>query len=297
MKQAEIIKWGRWRIAWASPASLEAVNKLLRGGEIDGVGLSAHHGYTGDPALLNELTGFAGVVVTEAGSLDVQAIPRLNELRFITLGGTRSRGFDFSEFRSLADLRIGWHPRDCLPDGESALESLYLKGYNPKQKDLKDLPELPNLTSLELVQAGVVNLDGVERLRKLRELDVSYCKALVTLAALVKTPVERVHLEACGRIVDIPVLSRCPGLKSIRMSSCGNLQSLDFLKASTTIEEFRFVKMDVADGDMSPLLSLKSVGFIDKRGYSHTSEQVSAIIAKRIADSDCPRERGQAATA
>lgn len=292
MKQPEIIKWGRWRIAWASSANLDAVAKLLRGGEIDGVGLSPHHGYTGDPALLNDLSSFAGVVFTDAGSLDCHAISRLHELRFITLGGARARGFDFSGLCNLADLRIGWHPGDVLPRGEGALESLYLKGYYPKSKNLTGLPEYENLETLELVQAGVTSLDGVERQKKIRELDVSYCKGLTTIAALVGASVERVHFEACGRIGDIPTLSRCPRIKSIRMSSCGNLQSLGFLRASKTIEEFRFVKMEVADGDMTPLLELESVGFIDKRGYSHTNEQVSAIIAKRMADSPPQAPRG-----
>ena len=292
MKQVDIIKWGRWRIAWASSATLGAVAKLLRCGEINGVGLSPHHGYTGDPVLLNELPNSSGVVFTDAGSLNCHVIPRLNELRFISLGGARSRGFDFSRLCNLADLRIGWHPGDDLPSGEGALESLYLKGYNPKSKDLTALPEYEKLETLELVQAGITSLDGVERQKSLRELDISYCKSLATVAALVGTPVERVHFEACARIENIPVLSQCPHMKSIRLSACGNLQSLGFLKKSQTIEEFRFVKMEVADGDMTPLLELKSVGFIDKRGYSHTSEQVRAIIAMRMADSPPSTPRG-----
>lgn len=285
MKQAEIIKWGRWRIAWASSANLDAVVKLLRGSEIDGVGLSPHHGYTGDPAFLNDLPAFAGIVVTEPASFGIGAIPRPHELRFLTIASARSRGIDFTGFCNLDHLGIHWHPADVLPNVNSTLTSLYLYGFKPKTKDLSSFPEFANLRTLELVQAGVTSLDGIERLGRLRELDVSYCKALATIAALVRTPVERVHFEVCGRIEDIPMLSQCPRIKSIRMSSCGNLQSLGFLKASKTIEEFRFVKMGVADGDMTPLLELKSVGFIDKRGYSHTSEQVSAIIAKRMADS------------
>ncbi|MEN9470397.1 MAG: hypothetical protein RL630_2130 [Verrucomicrobiota bacterium] len=284
MKKSEITKWGRWCIAWANPGNLDSVATLLRDGQIDGVGLSPHYGYTGDPALLNDLPSFSGVVVTEAGDLDLQKIPNLDQLRFISLGGTRSRGIDLRSHGNLRDLRIVWHKGDLLPTGEGALESLYIKGYHPKTKDLTSLPEYANLETLELVQAAITSLCGVEKLRRLRELDVSYCKALVVIEALVATLVERVHFEACGRISDFPTLSRCPRLRAIRLSSCGKLQSLGFLKASKTIEEFRFVKMEVIDRDMSPLLGLKSVGFIDKPGYSHTSQQVSTIISKRIAD-------------
>ncbi|MBB5036332.1 hypothetical protein [Prosthecobacter dejongeii] len=288
MKTAEIIKWGRWRIAWVSSGNLDEVGKLLRSGEIDGVGLNPHHGFTGDPSFLNELPSFAGIIVTETGSLDCQTLPRFNELRFISLGGMRLRGFDFREFINLVDLRIVWHSGDILPSSGDSLESLYLKGYKPKTKDLNALSSFANLEALELVQAGVTSLDGVQRLARLRQIDVSYCKALVTIAALISTPIEQVHFEACGNIQDIPLLSRCARVRSIKLSSCGKLQSLSFLEESKTIEEFRFVKTEVADGDMSPLLKLKSVGFINKRDYSHTSEQVNEFISRRAANSDHP---------
>jgi hypothetical protein len=284
MKTAKIINWGRWRIAWASSENLDAVSELLRTGEIDGVGLSPHHGFTGDPSFLNELPSFAGIVMAETGSLDCRILPCLSGFRFISLGGARLCGFDFREFINLVDLRLVWHPSDILPRSGSSLASLYLKGYKPKTRDLNDLPSFVNLEELELVQAGVTSLDGAPALAKLRQIDVSYCKGLVTIAALIGTPVERVHFEACGKIEDIPVLSKCDRIRSIKLSACGNLQSLSFLEESKTIEEFRFVKMEIADGDMSPLLKLNSVGFINKRDYSHTSEQVNEFINRRIAD-------------
>ena len=141
MKQAETIKWGRWRIAWACLANLDAVAELLRTGEIDGVGLSPHHGYTGDPAFLNDLPTFAGIVVTEPAVFDIRAIPRPNELRFITIASARLRGNDFSVFCNLDHLGIHWHPADVLPSDSSILSSLYLYGFKPKTKDVTSLPK------------------------------------------------------------------------------------------------------------------------------------------------------------
>jgi hypothetical protein len=256
----------------------------LLDGEIDGVGLSPHYGFTGDATLLNRLPSFAGIVHTDAGSFDCRTLPLLNSLRFISLGGVRPQGTDFSDLSKLVDLRIGWNRSDLLPSPDGALESLYLKGYNPKSKDISGLPAFANLATLELVQAGITSLKGVERLKMIRELDASYCKGLATVQALVSTTVERVHFEGCGRITDIPALAKCPQLRSVRLSSCGNLKSLGFLKDSRTIEEFRFVKMEVDDCDMTPLLALKSVGFIDRRGYSHTNAQVTQLITKRMTD-------------
>lgn len=285
MKQIEIKKWGRWHIAWLSRENFNEVASALKTRKIDGVGLSPHHGFDGDFEILNGLPVFWGIVIIGADELELSPLVAHTHLRFLTIDGKRTRSTDFNIFPHLQDLKIDWIRDDVLPSGQSELESLCLYGFKPKTGNLISLPEYPKLVDLELVRAGVTSLVGVERQKKLRKLDMSYCKGLVTIEALVRTSVEYVHLEACGKIEDIPSLSLCPRMKSIRLSSCGNLRSLDFLRTSKTIEEFRFVKMEVADGDMTPLLELKSVGFIDKRGYSHTYEQVRAIIAERMAGS------------
>lgn len=282
MKQLEIIKWGRWRIAWASALNVDAVASLLNRGDIDGVGLSPYHEYGGDPAFLEKLPAFSGVVVAEANSSRWTEISRLPDLQFLSLGGSRSNGFDFRRFRSLVDLRIGWHKDDILPASFSLLKSLSLYGYAPKTRNLSCLPGFTALEELELVKARITSLEGVERFARIRELDVSYSRDLTSVKALVGTSIERVHFEACPKVMDIPMLNGCPCLKSIRLASSGNLPSLGFLRVSKTIEEFRFVKMEVLDGDMTPLLSLKSVGFSDRRGYSHTSAEIAELIAKRM---------------
>jgi len=286
MGTAEIIKWGRWRIAWASAQNAEAVSHLLRNGQIGGIGLCSHRGYDGDPAFIRGVATFAGIVITEPTSSDLEAVSKLDQLQFLSLGGPRPAGFDFSRLTRLRDLRMHWHKDDTLPGTHTSLESLYLHGYAPQTKDLRRLPAFSNLRSLELVRAKITELAGIERLSALRELDVSHCKGLQSVADLAGTGIERVHLESCPKIMDIPTLCQCPDIKSIRLSSSGDFESLGFLKASKSLEEFRFVKMKVLDGDMTPLLSLKSVGFTNRRGYSHTNEEINVSIARREGRAD-----------
>lgn len=280
MNKVEIKNWGRWRIAWISPANVKAVGECLRAREIDGVGLSAHHGFEGDFSLLDDLPPFAGIVAVYADSFDCSALHRYSWVQFLTIDSQKRPKFDFSEFPSLSDLRIDWQSGDTLPPECSPLESLYLRSYKPRSKDLNLLPAYRSLKKLELVQSGIVGLEGIGKLVALHEVDISYCRSLERLAALGQTSLERLHLEACKRIRDFPELTRCARLRSIRMSSCGNLASLAFLNKLLALEEFRFVKMEVLDGDMAPLLRLKSVGFIDKRNYSHSCAEVEAITGQ-----------------
>lgn len=281
MTSSFVTKWGRWRIAWLSRDSLNAVAELLNARDIDGVGLSPHHGFEGDVALLDRLPSYTGLVITDTDMVSYNRLPNLQDMRFLSFGGTRSHGFHFAGFRNLEDLRLSWNSRDTLPDGSAPLKSLYLKGYAPRTRDLTEIPKYRDLSSLELVQANLTSMEGAQRFDGLRDVDVSYCKKLNSVAALAATAVERVHLEGCAHIVDIPLLARCAHLKSIRLSNCGTIDSLEFLRESKTIEEFRFVKTNVRDGDMTPLLRLRSVGFLNQRGYSHTCEQVNESIRVR----------------
>jgi hypothetical protein len=67
------------------------------------------------------------------------------------------------------------------------------------------------------------------------------------------------------------------------MSSCGTLPSLAFINKCKKLEEFRFVNTKIADNDMTPLLRLKSVGFNNRRTYSHTNEEIDRLIEMRLA--------------
>jgi protein phosphatase 1 regulatory subunit 7 len=287
MKPTDIKKWGRWRIAWVNTENLDTVSQLLKGGEIDGVGLSQNHGFDGDTGILDTLPSFAGIVIADNEVVDSASLARFRDIRFLTLGERRA-AIDFTQFRGLIDLRINWKNDDTLPDSRSSLESLYLMGYKPKTKDLSLLPISPYLRELELVQAGLANLEGVQKQSALTEVQISYCSSLVSVAALTQSLIELVHLEACKRINDLQSLSGCQRLKMLRLADCGKLQSLNFLDECQSLEEFRFVNTKIVDGDMSPLLRLKRVGFIAKRSYTHTPDEVRAIIASRYPDSASP---------
>lgn len=293
MNNIETIQWGKWRITWVSPFNAEIVEKALESNTIDGIGLSPHYGFKGDVALLKRFPQFKGIVVTNVACLDVDYLSAFPNIRFLSLGGERKSEVDFRVFHQLVDLRINWHRDDILPNESSLLESLYIKGFNPKNKNLTSLPSFTNLHGLELVQSNIVTLDGIHRISKLTDVDISFCKNLESVAALGSTGVMRLHLESCNKISDLTELVRCRKLRSIKMSGCGNLASLHFLNKFPALEEFRFVKMDVLDGDMTPLLRLKSIGFIDKRKYSHTNKEIATIISKRNSGDTIPNSGDQ----
>lgn len=279
----EIREWDRWRIADVTKSNLNEIIRLLSDGDIDGICISPFRGFEGDFNILNQLPSYKGIIVEDCCKIDYNSIPRISQMSFLALGGKDSpHGIDFSTIPNLEHLTTDWNPKHILPHSDGPLKTLRMWHYKPKSRDLSDLHAYENLGDLFLAQTRIESLEGVQRFKELKKIEVAYCQVLTSVAALADTDVERVEMEACGQIVDIPLLAKCVRLKAIRASGCGTLNSLSFLNESKSIDWFTFVNTNVEDGDMTPLFRLNNVGFINKRHFSHTLEQVKEGIAKRL---------------
>jgi protein phosphatase 1 regulatory subunit 7 len=273
-----LVKWYRLRIADLTLDNVEVIKKALGDNEIDGVSVSHYHGFVGNNIeLLRELPNLRGLMLHEREPFDCSVLETLDQLELFQ-AGTRSKPLNFASFPKMVNLRIGWHPKDQFPAEMPNLEALYIAGYKSKSKNLIEMPKANKLARLEFVRGNLETLTGIERYRQLRDIDLAYCAKLQSIAALQGTDVERIHLESCKKIDDMTSLAGCPKLKSIRMSKGAALESLAFLNESRTLEEFRFVTTDVIDGDLTPLLRMKHVGFLPKRNFSHTPGQIKALI-------------------
>jgi hypothetical protein len=67
----------------------------------------------------------------------------------------------------------------------------------------------------------------------------------------------------------------------LRFNHCGETPNVKPIESMAALEEFCFVNTNVADGDLRPLLRLRSVGFLPKKHYSHTPEEINRLIAER----------------
>ena len=58
----------------------------------------------------------------------------------------------------------------------------------------------------------------------------------------------------------------------LSLNNCAEISSLKFIQKMKSLEDLRFVKTNVKDGDLSYCEGLKYVGFLPKRHYSHKPE-------------------------
>lgn len=279
--ETKIINWGKHRIAWVQSDDLDTAIELVRTGQVDGLGVSPYHGFkVKELDFLATVPGLQGVAIPFGKNFDLTPLKGLSGLKFLTVAENK-QPFDYQTFRDLEDLNIQWHPKVTLPAANSKLRELYMRGYCPKDKTLKSLPAFKNVETLEITLGNLESLEGIKNLKKLSHASFFYLKQLQSVGALTRTRVKYLLLDVCKKIADVESLVDCHDLEVLRLCDCGKLRSLQFIRRFRKLVEFRFVNTIVEDGDLTPLLQLKSVGFLKRRGYSHTPEEIDEAIGAK----------------
>ena len=230
-----------------------------------------------------------GIVLPYAEKYNIKILEQISSLRFLTVAGN-TQPINYECLLDLEELRVEWHSKLELPKSSDKLKTLYIRGYKPNSKNLKDLPHFKNLTELEINQGNLIDLQGVDRLPKLVKGSFFHLRHLQSVASLTELGIEAIHVEGSKIVVDFEELSRCQQLKSLSLIDCGKIKSLTFLEKFRKLEDFRFVNTIVEDGNMIPLLKMKSVGFLKKASYTHTPEEIRKQLkeqsSKSRSDSD-----------
>lgn len=214
---------------------------------------------------------------------DMGGLYCLPRLRF--LSAVCQHEIDLSAISSLEDLSTDWNPHiDKGLFSSKSLSRLWLRYYKPKERNLTQIAALANLESLSIILSPIVSIRGVESLSKLKQLELAYCRRLEDIRPLEETPgiLEELELDHCKK-VDLTRLQLLRKLRKLMLSEMGTIPSLSFIRSMPKMKFLSFVGTNVLDGDMTPCFNLEYAGFLMKRHYSHTFEQVREAIEKRIA--------------
>ncbi len=152
--------------------------------------------------------------------------------------------------------------------------------------DLSPLMAVVGLESLTLSTDVPLLLDHFPRLKEFRgiwhpKLQLSGCPKLQTLNILQLPELEVLDVEKCRRLRGHDVVRSLNNLRVLRFNDCGEIPNLKFIEEMPKLEEFRFVNTNVLDGNLEPLFRLKRVGFLPTKHYSHTPQELDAILRPR----------------
>ncbi len=276
-----IIDWGGRKTLWIDSTRVEECMNYYRQHNLDGIGISPFNGYQNDEIeFLKEHRYVKGIVLPYAKAIDISPIKKLDELTYVSIAENK-QAIDLAIFPKLEEIRIEWHSKMLISDKCKNLRLLSLRRYKPKTKDLMALSNLLNLEDLAIVQSPLTTIRGIHRFPKLKRLELSYLSKLESIAALVElenSALEILECEKCRNVHDYESVRCLKNLKVLKLNDCGDIANISFLNEMPAIEEFRFVKTNVLDGNIQPCLRLKKVGFFAKKHYSHTPEEVDAVI-------------------
>lgn len=273
-----IEKNDRWTTLWVS--NKQHINNGIRrfnAGDIDGFVITDTVSTT-DINRMADLASPHCIEIPYANGCDLSALYKFTSLKYLRVMGP-GNSLDCRHFPQLDTLSIEWNSLVELPSNDSPLIELYMWKYRG-DRDLTSLPCYPKLATLYLIQCPLQCLDGVDRFESIRLIDCAYMPKLRRVAALNNTTIISIHFECCPNIEDLASLSSCFELTSLRLIRCGALINISFLNNFPKLEDFRFVDTNILDGDLTPLLRLKSIGSLEKRHYKPSV----AEIKNRIGD-------------
>lgn len=198
---------------------------------------------------------------------DLTPLYNFKQLTHLTISEDNNQEFDFSNFKNLIYLNGITQKRYI---NFNKLENLkYLRGRNYYKKDFSELSNCKKLKQLDIYSLNCENLYGLSGLENLKEIKLEMCPRIRSLSGIDESNsnLEIVHLISCKKLVDASILSSLPKLRDLYLYKVAELNSLEFLNSSDSIQEL-FIhpeNVGVKKDDYYPLIKkLQHIGKIEQ---------------------------------
>jgi hypothetical protein len=232
------------------------------------------------------LSGLDFLRAVEIYSFEVNDISKIKNKNILFLGlqCDLKKDFDFSIFSNLEVCKIFWTKRIKGLFEVQTLRHLNIVDY--PGTDFSELSELSELIRLQLSSGRLLTTFGLEKLRKLRDLDLSNCKKLTGMARLDECfSLRKIEMENCKNIHEFPNVLKLLELESVRLVDCGDIVSLKPFVFCRNLKKLHAVgNTTIVDGDFDIFLdhpSLIDVWYGNKKHYSISREMLMQRLIER----------------
>jgi Leucine-rich repeat (LRR) protein len=215
--------------------------------------------------------------------LDLSPISALTGLREITLHCHPNVVFNFELLPSLEECTLTWAKGYSSVFGLSRLKRLWVDHLDVENLDV--LCELSCLESLKLLNTKARTLDGLEKLKGLKALEISHARRLKSIEALWSLSQLRVlelqaitiknlqfieSLKNLGKlslgktqIGQLDSLARLPKLRWLDLSDIkGGIPSIAFVRDMQALEILLIFGTRILEDDLSVLLQVPSLRYL-----------------------------------
>lgn len=220
-------------------------------------------------------------VISFAGTIEnvvhLESIYSLENIEKISFQQKQKFTIDISKFPKI--VHLGGEYWKGLHNIDKAFSLKIIVLLKIPDSNLKRFSELVNLRILHIYSSKIQSIEGIENL-PIEELSLvrnTYLKDIQTLKQL--TFLKELSIEKCKFLTDFSFL----GNTSIKELFIDDLNSIKFISSMIGLKKINF--WNCKDGDMTPLLELKSLKEINfypnKTHYSHTIEEIIEITGAR----------------
>ena len=221
----------------------------------------------------------------------------------VLISNRNTENINFSNLEMLEELDIKW------ADGRkgflncSKLKKIVLHGFNGK--NLNEFRQLSLLESLELISSSIENLEGIENLSGIKKIELHYCRKLNNLSNLntlknleililgnlsalnslsfVKNlnQLTGFSVRDCKKLVSSDDVLHLNNLTFLGINNAGVLTSLKPIVNFKKLKRLTLGQTKILDGDVSPILKLKSIEYIqfaDSKNFNYKLIEIRKIM-------------------
>lgn len=284
-------KFSKWDTAdellVVEPATMRQLAGYVQKHPEIGLAVSRFDGYREGHLDFLQQKEFASInrILIQDVILDISSLYSLKNLQKLWIV-TPPGGIDLRGFPLLMELDVDWNKNVIGFESLSHLAKLTLRKCAPASHDLTTLKLPGKLKDLSIIQGTLTSLTGIERL-PIQHLMLAYLPKLQDVSAMLALRRQLIELrfDHCKNAEDLhSLLPQLAALQKLMLTAVAPLPDVAFVSKLKALKFLSFVHTMVDDGDMTPLLrhtALEYVGYLKKKNFSHSSEQVCAALQKR----------------
>ncbi|MDE7215766.1 MAG: hypothetical protein K2O08_03060 [Clostridia bacterium] len=241
------------------------------------------------------LTELSYYVKNKSTSIDLSKFPKLKILD--TAQANQLKNLDKSSVAAYAQYDDGKVKSQIIREIKGLVD---LRLHGPKDFSFDFIENPEKLKIVFFTQGNVKDLSGIERIKNLHLLSLSYCRSMSSIEGISKVPnLKKLRIDSCPKLQDISEIKNLENLKVLILENikkcdlsfleemkcvdsleclvlrnCGSIPSIKFFERYPNLQCFDFLYTNIIDGDLTPCLKLKEACTFNKRHYNLKDSQL-----------------------
>ena len=253
--------------------TLKECISYIKENEIKSISISGMNYKENNVDFLSEIIDIEKLSIKSPFIKSFNGLSKLKKLNELNLGDVESE-INLEKNSSIERLTVVMNKNVLGLNQLKNLKELRMWKYAPKSKDLKELSSLEAIEELEIYQSPIKSLYGCGKLKKLKRLELYYMSKLEYIDEIDENvnSLKHLRIDSCKKIKNHEFVTKLINLELLAFDNCGVIPNIKFIKSLPNLKDFIFVNTNIEDGDLSPCSGLEYVGLLNKKHYSHKSE-------------------------